>query len=246
MHELTSSLEKANEHIRENVDRSKSSSHDREVRVLQLEQELERIKQAVITKESRMDELEKQHQADRGRITELKGNLDSAERSIADGRTTLELEQAQRSRLETRIKAFTEADRIKAEAGDFTPRSTAFADDGGGYTAYTPSSIEKRTQLLYGDVGDAEPAYDDVTNQSTSPSGKDSSYTLDHESTMEVIGQDAKKASPVSKNLQKILETGACHRIPHPSSRRLSLFPALTHTLTPAPPSNPTPCRHRW
>jgi len=215
VHELTTNLEKANEHIRENVDRSKSSSHDREVRVLQLEQELERIKQAVILKESRMDELEKQHQADRGRITEMKGNLDSAERSIADGRTTLELEQAQRARLEIRIKAFTEADRIKAETGQFSPRSSTFVEDNalGLGLGLAPSSIEKRTQLLYGDVGEPEPAYDDVQsseshNNNSNRANSARAYTLDHESTIDVIGEDAKKASPVSKNLKKILETG--------------------------------------
>ncbi len=210
--ELTTALDKANDHINETASRHSKGQGDREVRMLQLEQELERIKSAVIKKEQRMDELEKQHQNDRKRIHEMKENLDNAERSISDSRTTLELEQGQRKRLEMRIKALTEADR------NLTPRNGAGGSDsttpgGGGDSSntsnaldigFTPSSIEKRTQMLYGDVDDEEPEYDDVANH----------YQLDHESTLAAITDTDKdininkKSSPNTNKMQKIISSG--------------------------------------
>ena len=62
MRELSKNLERAKEHIEENVNRTKQSSSEKELRVLQLEQDLERIKTMATKQENRVDELEKQHQ----------------------------------------------------------------------------------------------------------------------------------------------------------------------------------------
>ena len=205
IHEVSAALEKANAHIQENMARSTVANSDKEIRVLQLEQELERIKQAVILKEARMVELEKQHQADRTRIHEIKESLDNAERSIMDGKTNLELEQAQRKRLETRLKVLTASEHDRERSLSMSPRaslSTPRVDT----SQLTPSSVEMRTKMLYGDVEDlAEPEFDDVR----------SAYQLDTESALTAIGasssdiQGQSKSSPLAKKkLQKILSSG--------------------------------------
>ncbi len=135
--------------------------------------------------DNRVDELEKQHQSDRARIHELKENIDSAERSIMDGKTTLELEQAQRKRVEARLKAAEQSNStghtptVRAGGASLTPNQGAFAGPG-----ETPSSIEVRTKMLYGDVDDMdgkeqEGGYDDDML---------SRYQLDSESALSVIG----------------------------------------------------------
>ena len=101
---LEAELEKAKEHIESYNINGKKRGSEQDMRVLQLEQELAHIKEMVVKKESRVEELEKQRQSDRNRIHELRENVTNAEKAILDGKTTLELEQAQRRRLETRLK----------------------------------------------------------------------------------------------------------------------------------------------
>ena len=202
--EISASLDKANAHIQENVTRSNASHSDKEIRMLQLEQELERIKQAVLLKEARMEELEKQHQADRTRIHEIKESLDSAERSIMDGKTNLELEQAQRKRLELRLKTMAAAEK----AHELSPRGSTASlttprGNGSSQLDLTPSSIEHRTKMLYGDVESdrKEPEYDDVRGK----------YHLDAESALSAIGVDEPrgKSSPLAKKkMRQILNSG--------------------------------------
>ena len=165
---LEAELERAKEHIESFNINDKKRGNEQDMRVLQLEQELQHIKDMVAKKESRVEDLEKQRQSDRNRIHELKESLTNAEKAILDGKTTLELEQAQRRRLESRLKV-AQATQGAEHSGSSTlglsvtspsnlegiSRSDASTSD------QEMSSIEKRTKMLYGDhVDTSEPAYD--------------------------------------------------------------------------------------
>jgi chromosome segregation ATPase len=185
---MTAELEKAKEHIESHMVSGRKQDADKDMRVLQLQQELEHIKELVIKKEARMEELEKQRQSDRNRIVELRTNLETAERSIMDGKTTLELEQAQRKRLETRLKT------AASSTVDHTPQKGRFNHDddgsrsGGGDDEHIPSTTEKRTKMLYGDHSDAaEPAYDDM-DESYGGDGGNGTGMLDAASALSAIG----------------------------------------------------------
>lgn len=76
----------------------------KEMRILFLEGEVERLRGSIGGKEQRIEELEKQRQCDRAKLIELRELSNKNERECFDAKANLELEQTQRKRLETRIR----------------------------------------------------------------------------------------------------------------------------------------------
>lgn len=95
--DLQSQLERVKENYEDHASKVKADKNDKELRVMQLDGDLERTKTLLASKGGRIEELEKQHQADRLRIHELKDQLEASERAAIDSRATLELEQVRTS-----------------------------------------------------------------------------------------------------------------------------------------------------
>jgi hypothetical protein len=147
--------------MEQNENKSKTEKQDRDLRIMQAESEAERTRGLLQAKESRVEELEKQHQADRATVHELKVQLDNAERSIIDAKTNLELEQAQRRRLESRLRAATaELSKTTMEGGG-TPQqhlhspihnnSSSPGNDHSTAVRSSSANISQRTRILYED-----------------------------------------------------------------------------------------------
>ena len=189
--ELHTNLEKAKEHIEETQSHSKNDRKEKEMKIIQMEKEMERVKSILSTKgiqhyyhfyrhyvchyyhyfalELRVEELEKQHQADRMRLHELKEQLDNSERSIIDTKTNFELEQAQRRRLEARLKAAIDASRKDIEAGVMSPVKTGHVATiaTSSVSSSSPSQSNhiltaQRNSILYGqDLDESTSIYDE-------------------------------------------------------------------------------------
>lgn len=101
--ELHTLLDKARDTMEESTVRTKQDRSDKELRMQQQEQEIERIRFGMATKDERISELEKLRQDDRVKLHEMREQVSNHERLAADARTNLELEQTQRHRLEAKI-----------------------------------------------------------------------------------------------------------------------------------------------
>ena len=118
-----------------------------------------------------------------------------------DAKTTLELEQAQRRRVEARLKVAESSAQVltpqsqshKTGGGasgasmnniNLTPTNTGGPHMGGMGVGETPSSIEVRTRMLYGDVNDM----DETEQEGGYDNDMLSRYQLDNESAMAAIG----------------------------------------------------------
>jgi hypothetical protein len=75
-----------------------------DMRSSQLEREVDRLREAVNSRDARISELEKQKQGDRHRLHELREKLDASERSVLDAQANTELEQTQKKMLENRVR----------------------------------------------------------------------------------------------------------------------------------------------
>jgi len=114
----------------------------------------------------RVEELEKQHQADRMRLHELKEQLDNSERSIIDTKTNFELEQAQRRRLEARLKAAIDASRKDIETGVMSPvkigHVATITSSSSSPSQSNPNLTAQRNSILYGqDLDESTSIYDE-------------------------------------------------------------------------------------
>ena len=214
--ELHTNLEKAREHIEETQSHSKNDRKEKEMKLMQMEKEMERVKRYSIyihryhhhhhhhyhhysilsTKELRVEELEKQHQADRMRLHELKEQLDNSERSIIDAKTNFELEQAQRRRLETRLKAAIDLSKKDNDSGGITPvkigghggaaHSTDFSNNG----QFNSNLTAERNSILYGqDFDESTSVYDETI------------LTYDDDNVL----MDSTRGSPIQTNSSKML-----------------------------------------
>lgn len=103
--ELQNILDRSKETIEDLEAKAKSDKNDKEIRIMQLENEVERIKSSVISRDNRIDELEKQHQQNRQKMHEVKEKLDVAERQLTEAKNQSEVEIANRKRLEARLRA---------------------------------------------------------------------------------------------------------------------------------------------
>lgn len=101
--ELHTHLGKARDSMEESTVRTKQERSDKDLRMQQLEQEIDRIRFAMTAKDERVSELEKLRQDDRVKLHEMREQVSNNERLAADARTNLELEQTQRHRLEAKI-----------------------------------------------------------------------------------------------------------------------------------------------
>ena len=170
--ELQTNLQTMKEMVELTESRSSQTRNDTALKVIQAENEMERMKTLISSKEARVEELEKQHQSDRSRLHELKEQLDNAERSIIDAKTNLELEQTQRRRLENRLRTVSAElsratmDNLNSQGGeDDSFRATSpikFTSSNGG----TP--MAHRASLLYDDdsLNERENIYDDSVARS--------------------------------------------------------------------------------
>lgn len=217
---LEAELERAKEHIENFNINDKKRGSEQDMRVLRLEQELQHIKDMVAKKEGRVEELEKQRQSDRNRIHELKENLSNAEKAILDGKTTLELEQAQRRRVEARLKVAQAAHGHEHTASPgmgvtgSSPISLRTPREGTDAAEHEMSTTEKRTKMLYGDqVDNAEPAYDAMDGSNDDGFG---TGVLDAASALSAIGVGEDRhndpsghdTSELEKQRQRIMQTG--------------------------------------
>jgi len=103
--EVQIELEKAKDEVQETALRTKQDKTDRDHRLILLESEVERTKTALSKSETRVEELERLRQTDRAKMLEMKDKLSAAESEAQAHRSELEVEQAHRSHLESRLKS---------------------------------------------------------------------------------------------------------------------------------------------
>ena len=103
--ELQSSLEKTKGSMEEDLYKTKTEASNKEQRNMMLESDLTRTQLAHKEAESRIGDLERQRQSERAKLMEIKEALATAESSLHSTRTELELERAQRERVEGRLRA---------------------------------------------------------------------------------------------------------------------------------------------
>ena len=151
MMELQNHIDRLRENVENTENKSKADRNDNVLKLMQVEAELERTRSILLSKDSRLEELEKQHQVDRSKLHELKEQFDNAERAVIDNKTNLELEQAQRRRVESRLRAVT-AEYQKAIQEDSSPVKIEHPKSG------------TRSSLLYDDYdySERDSVYDDA------------------------------------------------------------------------------------
>jgi hypothetical protein len=59
--------------------------NDRDMKTMQLENEVERLRNGITNRDERIEEMEKQRQQDRVKNHELKERMDTAERNLMEG-----------------------------------------------------------------------------------------------------------------------------------------------------------------
>ncbi len=152
MMELQNQIDRLRENVENTESKSKADRNDNVLKLMQAEAELERTRSILLSKDSRLEELEKQHQIDRSKLHELKEQLDNAERAVIDNKTNLELEQAQRRRVENRLRTVT-AEYQKTIQEDSSPVKMEH-----------PKSATSRSSLLYDDYdySERDVVYDDA------------------------------------------------------------------------------------
>ena len=103
---------------------------------MQTDAELDRLRSAVASRDARIDELEQLQQSGRLRALELKDRLDQDERTVQELRTQIEIEQSQKARLESKLRALSalsvEPGSVSDERSQLTSRSSGGGGGGGG------------------------------------------------------------------------------------------------------------------
>lgn len=120
--EVEFSAEKYRQELEELQTRAKSSHQDRELKVLYLEKEMDRIKAVIREKDERIEELEQQHHINRKRALEMKEAVDASQSEVAQLKSMLDMEQGHRKRLETRMRQLVSSAEMKS---DFSTNSLA-------------------------------------------------------------------------------------------------------------------------
>lgn len=130
--ELQVALERSKDGYEETLTRLRADKAEREVKLLQTDAELDRLRSAVASRDARIDELEQLQQSGRLRALELKDRLDQDERTIQELRTQIEIEQSQKARLESKLRALSALGAEPGSVSDERSQLTSRSNGGGG------------------------------------------------------------------------------------------------------------------
>ena len=118
---------------------------------MQTDAELDRLRSAVASRDARIDELEQLQQSGRLRALELKDRLDQDERTMQELRTQIEIEQSQKARLESKLRALSalsvEPGSVSDERSQLTSRSSGGGAGGGGGGGATERGHSSRDRM---------------------------------------------------------------------------------------------------
>ncbi|KAJ1400247.1 hypothetical protein B484DRAFT_471208, partial [Ochromonadaceae sp. CCMP2298] len=98
-------LDKTREVLDESAAKAKADRSERELRVLQLESEVERSRGSGASRDARIEELTEQHHADRVKLHEAKESVGLLESERGALKSQLQHETATRQRLEGRLRS---------------------------------------------------------------------------------------------------------------------------------------------
>jgi hypothetical protein len=104
--ELQMQLERCRHELDEAQQRSKQDRSEKDVKLMLLESEVDRVRSTVTSKNDQLEELMEQRQRDRSQVLELKEQLSHLSSDLTTAQADLEHEQAHRKRLELRLRSF--------------------------------------------------------------------------------------------------------------------------------------------
>jgi len=99
-------LERCRHDLDEAQQRSKQDRSEKDVKMMLLENEVDRVRSTVTSKNEQLEELMEQRQKDRSHVLELKEQLSQLLSDLTTAQADLEHEQAHRKRLELRLRSF--------------------------------------------------------------------------------------------------------------------------------------------
>jgi len=99
-------LERCKHELDEAQQRSKQDRSEKDVKMMLLESEVDRVRSTVTSKNEQLEELIEQRQRDRSQVLELKEQLSHLSSDLTTAQADLEHEQAHRKRLELRLRSF--------------------------------------------------------------------------------------------------------------------------------------------
>ena len=106
INELQMQLERCRHELDEAQQRSKQDRSEKDVKMMLLESEVDRVRSTVTSKNEQLEELMEQKQRDRSQVLELKEQLSHLSSDLTTAQADLEHEQAHRKRLELRLRSF--------------------------------------------------------------------------------------------------------------------------------------------
>jgi hypothetical protein len=106
INELQMQLERCRHELDEAQQRSKQDRSEKDVKMMLLESEVDRVRSTVTSKNEQLEELIEQRQRDRSQVLELKEQLSHLSSDLTTAQADLEHEQAHRKRLELRLRSF--------------------------------------------------------------------------------------------------------------------------------------------